>query len=253
MVQTDKAASTSHGHFNPPRPSSSSSSSSSPLSDLYKSSSNKLGQVRCRLKEEEKQEEEGGGGRKRQEKTGIGRDVANKRGKDKESFTNMTHERRFFNGWVVRLSSFEVSMLPFFFSPFLKYCIISNIFPQVSSYLRGGVGGSYLFWLLIFRGLVSGNSSPAQVMPMCGKAESRVLPLQRVVNRKTETFLWTNFPSHDHITETPVLPWQFDVGCLWFITSARQQSSNRHEAISEQFSLSVNSFWLQACFECQVN
>ena len=138
MVQTDKAASTSHGHFNPPRPSSSSSSSSSPLSDLYKSSSNKLGQVRCRLKEEEKQEEEGGGGRKRQEKTGIGRDVANKRGKDKESFTNMTHERRFFNGWVVRLSSFEVSMLPFFFSPFLKYCIISNIFPQVSSYLRGG-------------------------------------------------------------------------------------------------------------------
>lgn len=38
--------------------------------------------------------------------------MASKRGKDKESFTNMTHERRFFNGWVVRLSTFEVLTLP---------------------------------------------------------------------------------------------------------------------------------------------
>lgn len=40
-----------------------------------------------------------------------GRDVANKRGKDKDSCANMKHERRKdFNGWVVLLSSFEVSV-----------------------------------------------------------------------------------------------------------------------------------------------
>lgn len=118
---------------------------------------------------------------------------------------------------------------------------------------RGLEGASYLFWLLIFRGLVSGNSSPWVSHACVRQSRASRAPVQRVVNRKTATSLWTNFPSRDHITETPVLPWQFDVGCLWFITSARWQSSNRHEAISEQFSLSVNSFWLGACFECQVN
>ena len=98
--------------------------------------------MRWRLKEEEEEE---GGGRERKEKTRIGRDVANKRGKDKESFTNMTHERRFFNGWVVRLSSFEVLTLPFFSPPFLKYYIISKSHPTGVSVTRGLQGASYLF------------------------------------------------------------------------------------------------------------
>lgn len=55
------------------------------------------------------------------------------------------------------------------------------------------------------------------------------------------------------VTTSQRRPYFPDVGCLWFITSAWWQSPNRHEAISEQFSLSVNSFWLGACFECQVN
>lgn len=61
---------------------------------------------------------------RRKKKQGYreGRDVANKRGKDKESCTNMKHKRRKdFNGWVIQLPSFEVfvdfflRMLPSFY------------------------------------------------------------------------------------------------------------------------------------------
>lgn len=59
-------------------------------------------------------EKEKGDEREKEEKTRIGtegRDVANERGKDKESCANMKHERRKdFNGWVVLLSPFEVSV-----------------------------------------------------------------------------------------------------------------------------------------------
>lgn len=62
--------------------------------------------------------------------------MENKRGKDKESCTNMKHESKDFNGWVVLLPSFEIfveSFLLKMLSSFHCSKILANLhFPKTS-------------------------------------------------------------------------------------------------------------------------
>lgn len=51
--------------------------------------------------------------------------MANKSGKDKDSYVNMKHDKRKgFNGWVVPLLSFEVFVESLFLRTLLKYFTI---------------------------------------------------------------------------------------------------------------------------------